>query len=123
VIDDEIDVADVIAEILTAEGLDVEVAASGSAALKRLKERHFDLVLSDLKMPGLDGPRLYELIAASQPALAGRIGFVTGDAMSPRMQRFLKESRRPFVEKPITPAEIQRIVAELADGSGRETAA
>jgi CheY-like chemotaxis protein len=82
--------------------------------LRLLGDRVYDAILSDLKMPGLDGPRLYGHLAANAPELVGRLGFVTGDAMSPTARSFLKTADRPYVEKPATPDDLRDLLARLA---------
>jgi CheY-like chemotaxis protein len=110
VIDDEADVAEILADILRVDGHNVEIAESGEAALARIKEQDFDIILSDLRMPGLDGPSLYRIIEKRKPALLSRLAFVTGDTMSPKIKRFLRGAGRPFIEKPITPQEVRDLV-------------
>ena len=60
VVDDEEGIRAMLAEILIADGHVVEQAADGREALERLREAEYDLVISDLIMPRLDGPGLYE---------------------------------------------------------------
>jgi PAS domain S-box-containing protein len=110
VIDDEADVAEILADILRGDGHSVEIAGSGEAALTMLTERHFDVILSDLRMPGLDGPSLYRIIEKRKPELLSRLAFVTGDTMSPRIKKFLRGAGRPYIEKPITPQEVRDLV-------------
>jgi PAS domain S-box-containing protein len=69
VVDDEADVLDVLADILRGDGHDVDTADSGDAALERLRDRDFAVVVSDLRMPGLDGPGLYEKLRQELPAV------------------------------------------------------
>ncbi|MBI4013345.1 MAG: response regulator, partial [Candidatus Rokubacteria bacterium] len=85
VVDDETEVADVLAEMLSADGHAVETAASGAIALEKLRARVYDLVLSDLRMPGLDGPGLYREVERRHPRLARRFVFLTGDTLSPEI--------------------------------------
>ncbi|WP_374441412.1 PAS domain S-box protein [Stella sp.] len=117
VIDDEVDVADVLAAMLRRQGDRVETAMSGGDALLHLRRGTFDLVLSDLRMPGLDGETLYRILAEEQPETVRRLGFITGDAMGSRAQRFLARSGRPYLEKPITPADLSRLVAAIGGGA------
>ena len=58
VIDDELEIAEMIAEMLTRQGFVAEVATSGEEALAELRRHSYDLVLSDVRMPDLDGPAL-----------------------------------------------------------------
>ncbi len=114
VVDDEPEVAEVVADILESDGHGVSVANGGEEALALVAERPFDLVISDLRMPGIDGPALYERLVELRPEMRGRVAFLTGDTMSERVRRFLVESGRPCLEKPITPDEVRRFVRELA---------
>ena len=116
VIDDEADVAEILADILHNDGHRVEVAESGEAALVRITERDFDVILSDLRMPGLDGPSLYRIIEKRKPELLPRLAFITGDTMSPRIKKFLRGAGRPHIEKPITPQEVRDLVRLVAGG-------
>ncbi|MCP5153127.1 MAG: PAS domain S-box protein [Ectothiorhodospiraceae bacterium] len=114
VVDDEHDVSEMLGEILREEGHEVLVASDGGEALDALAAREFDVVLSDLRMPGLDGPALYRRLADERPALAARTAFITGDTMSERLDRFLADSGRPCIDKPFSPSEVRAVVRELA---------
>ena len=115
VVDDEAGVAELIAEILTKDGFQVDVAGTGAEALQRLGAARYDVVLSDLNMPELDGAGLFDALVENHPDLAERTGFITGDTMGVASQEMLRRSRRPFMEKPVTPAELRRLVHELLD--------
>ncbi len=115
VIDDEEEVAEVIEQILLSDGFQVTRAGSGESALSTLARGSFDVILSDLRMPGLDGGQLYDHLAAERPALLERLGFVTGDTVSPDARRFLERARRPVVEKPIAPQDIRALVRRLME--------
>lgn len=111
VVDDEAEVAETLKEILMAGGRrQVEVAEGGRMALAKLADDHFDLVVTDLVMPDLDGPALYREIKAKYPALAASIVFVTGDTLSHAARTFLDEADRPVIEKPFTPQEVRQVV-------------
>lgn len=120
VVDDEPDVAELVAEILKKEGFAVDLAASGADALRQLEDHSYDVVLSDLNMPGVDGRGLYEGMKNACPDLAGRIAFITGDTMGAASQKLLKETRRPHLEKPVSPAELRELVYGLLNGEERE---
>jgi two-component system NtrC family sensor kinase len=74
----------------------------------------YDLILSDLRMPGLDGPALYDWIAAERPALVDRIGFITGDTLGAGAARFIGRAGRPVIEKPFTPQSVAKLVDAIA---------
>lgn len=112
VVDDEVEVAEVFAEILESVGHDVEIAHGGLAGLEALRQRDFDLIISDLRMPDLDGRALSERAEALKPGLSRRFLFLTGDTLSPMARDFLADGARPHLEKPILPADLRLAVAE-----------
>jgi DNA-binding NtrC family response regulator len=67
VVDDEASQRDILRAILGAEGYAVATAPAGAEALKQARERHFDLVLTDLRMPGPDGLALVERLTREDP--------------------------------------------------------
>jgi CheY-like chemotaxis protein len=115
VVDDEIEVAEVLAEMLEADGHQVERAANGAQALERLGTGRYDLVLTDLKMPELDGPGLYREVERRDPGLLGRFVFLTGDTLSPEISDFLEQAGRPRLSKPFTPDEVRRAIAQALE--------
>ena len=112
VVDDEADVAEMVAEILETDGHDVEIAYGGRAGLEALGRGDYDLVVSDLRMPDLDGRALWDRAEDLKPGLSRRFLFLTGDTLSPLAREFLVEGARPHLEKPITPADLRLAVAE-----------
>jgi two-component system NtrC family sensor kinase len=110
VVDDEPEIRRMLAELLAAEGHVVEQAANGREALERLREKPCDLVISDLVMPGLDGPGLYEELRRRDPRMAQRLLFITGDTLSGAARSFLERTGRPAIEKPFVPAEVRAVV-------------
>ena len=73
----------------------------------------FDLVLSDIRMPDLDGPALYAWMKANRPDLTGVVAFVTGDTLSGIAADFLEGAHCPVLEKPFTPAALRALVADM----------
>lgn len=69
-VDDEAEVRGLLADLLAAAGQLVETVANGAEALDRLRERRYDLVLSDVRMPEPDGPGLYREIERRHPRLS-----------------------------------------------------
>jgi nitrogen fixation negative regulator NifL len=122
VVDDEPDVAQVLADALTRAGYTVETAANGRDALTAIAERDdIHVVLTDMKMPELDGPGLYRAVAAQRPDLLDRFAFMTGDTLSPITSAFLKDVGAPALMKPLDLDDVARLVARLV-GAGREPA-
>ena len=114
VIDDEVDVADLNVEVLERGGYTADAVYQAENAFDMLRQHRYDVILSDLNMPDVDGRGVFEAISTEFPELVSRTGFVTGDTMGKASQIFLKESRRPYIEKPVSPKELRAFVAQLS---------
>jgi signal transduction histidine kinase len=113
VVDDEPDVAGFLVELLRFEGHDVDVAANGAEALDKIGERSYHAVLSDTRMPVLDGVGFYREIERRHPELHGRVAFMTGDTLSAEKREFLDRTGAPSLMKPFSLDEVQRVVQRL----------
>jgi two-component system NtrC family sensor kinase len=113
VVDDEAEIRDALSEILTGARHRVVTASSGREALERLAAERYDAILTDIRMPDLDGRALYLEIERRWPGQLGRVVFVTGDTLASGLRKFVSESGRPVIEKPFLPSEVRRVVAEL----------
>jgi PAS domain S-box-containing protein len=113
VVDDEPEISSMLGDILAGDAARVDFADNGWAALDLLAEHHYDAILADLRMPGLDGAALFGKIVEQYPELASRVIFITGDALSPGMAKFLSELDAPVIEKPFVPADVKQCLAEL----------
>jgi CheY-like chemotaxis protein len=117
VVDDEADVGEFVAEVLLKEGFHVDLAQSGKYALECLQQDRYDAVLSDLNMPDVDGRGLYDVLSRDYTDLAKKTAFITGDTMGASSQKLLQESQRPYLEKPVSPDELRKLVyGLLSDG-------
>jgi putative nucleotidyltransferase with HDIG domain len=67
IVDDEEAIREVVSTLLTAQGYKCDTAANGEEAINKMREGGFDLVLSDLVMPGVDGLKLIELVRGYDP--------------------------------------------------------
>ena len=112
-VDDEPEIAEILAELLGADGHRVEIAASGREALEKLDAAEFDLIVSDLRMPDIDGPGLYRRLESEQPRLLERMVFITGDTLGLGVDEFIEKSGRPCIEKPFTPEDVRAAVEEV----------
>lgn len=121
VVDDEEDIGALIAEVLKREGYLVDQVGSGAQALERLAGQGYDVVLSDLNMPDVDGKTLFATLKREHPEMVSRIAFITGDTMGPTSQKTLQEAGRPYLEKPVAPEELRQLVQDImAEGGGRD---
>ena len=117
IVDDEPNVAEVAAEMLIYDGHVADVVTSGQQALERLARSQYDIVLTDVKMPDLDGPGLYRTIRQLHPELASRVAFFTGDTLSPTTSAFLADSGAVCVRKPFSINSLRAAVNRIASSS------
>lgn len=109
-VEDERFVGELLAEYLALEGYEVDRAMDGREALALVRQRDYALIVSDVRMPDVDGPAFYRELQVVRPELTRRMVFVTGDVVSSGTRRFLDETSLRYLEKPFTIAEFQRVV-------------
>jgi two-component system NtrC family sensor kinase len=102
VIDDESSINDLVTSILTDEGYQVDAAHTSELGLCKLLEEEHALVLCDMRMPVMDGKRLYREVERAKPHLISRFIFMTGDVMSEATRTFLEETGNLYLTKPFT---------------------
>ena len=112
-VEDEAALATAMAESFTDAGYLVDRAGDGEEALLRLQDGHYDLIISDLKMPRMDGIQLFGALRASNPEMTERILFVTGDVIGTDAERFLAETGCRWLAKPFRLNELIRVAREV----------
>ena len=112
-VDDEVEIAQTLADLLEPEGHTVDLAANGAIAFAKLQKNTFDVIISDLRMPVMDGPTLYKTLAQALPVYLNRIIYVTGDTLSAHVQSFLSEHPVLVVEKPYRLVDIHHAIEEI----------
>lgn len=104
VVDDEPAILEVIQAILLDRGYDVDVAANGVEALEKLEQSHYDLMLSDVKMPQMDGMELLQ-----------KVGFLYPDLITVMLSAFanikdavaaIKLGAYDYIAKPVYPEDL-----------------
>ena len=103
VIDDEAPIRNALRRFFERRGWTVDEAVDGAhglAAVMSSAQGPFDIMICDLKMPGVSGMELYSTLSAQRPELLGRLIFATGDVASPDAAAFLQRTRCPVLEKP-----------------------
>ncbi len=119
IVDDELELGQTLADILAPDGHMTTLAENGKKALEALKHRDFDLIISDLRMPVMDGPSLYRELEKQMPRYAERILFVTGDTLSIAVREFLNATGLDVIEKPYSPEEVRRALVLHMRGGRR----
>jgi CheY-like chemotaxis protein len=113
VVDDDPLVVQWLADSLSAEGHDVDVAGDARAALSRLEETSYDLIVSDLRMPEMDGVAFYRLLERERPQAARRMLFLTGNTEAAEYRAFVAEKRDRTVTKPVDLTELNRAARRI----------
>ena len=113
IVDDEPELAQVLSEILRSAGLETTQVHSGQEALDWLEGHQCDFILSDIRMPDMDGPALWRELTRRHPVLSRRTAFITGDTLSASIAPFLQQTGRPWLEKPFTPEQVLELIARI----------
>ena len=108
IVDDEPIVRDSLTHWFTEEGYHVEASASAAGALARLAAGEIDLVIADIRMPGIDGMELLEKIQAEQ--LDTSVIMMTGYASVETAVRALKHGAFDYITKPFDPDDLSLVV-------------
>jgi signal transduction histidine kinase/ActR/RegA family two-component response regulator len=113
VVEDEPTVATLIADLLREEGMRADVLLDGHHALQQAERESYDLVICDVKMPGMDGQRFYQILVQRQNPLHEHVLFVTGDILAPRTREFLERYQLEHVAKPFRMEELTAAVRRM----------
>jgi len=113
VIDDEPLVAALMADILGLEGYEVDTAKNGREGVEKIAARSYDVILSDLRMPELDGVGLYRELEQQHPHLLPRLAFVSGTTEPPEYASFLERTGATVLGKPFGITDVHRLVQRI----------
>ncbi len=100
IVDDESSIRRALTRYLEREGHTVDAVATGAEALQLTRERRYDGILLDLRMPEQSGDSVYAALLESDRDHAERVVFATGDVESDAAREFLRTAKRPYVSKP-----------------------
>lgn len=110
VLDDEIMIAQLLGEILSTLGYEPSVSGHPNEALTLVQSGSFDLIVSDFRMPQMDGRGFYEELVKLRPEFRDRVIFITGDVVNEETQAFLHSLPNPSLAKPFRIKEVEEIV-------------
>src|SRR3954469_9924243 len=108
IVEDETPLRQAIAEQLTDRGFRVEQAESGEAAIGKLADFAFDIILTDLRLPGMDGSAVVEAAVARYPDIVAIV--ITGYGTVKDAVEALKRGARDFVSKPFQIDELLHVL-------------
>ncbi len=112
VVDDEEVVVELLQRVLGEDGHWVRGVTDGRTAQELLANEDFDLVISDVKMPGMDGAEFHAYLQSVRPDLAARTIFMTGDRLSPDTAEFLRSCNARLLEKPFDRDKLEAVIQE-----------
>ncbi|MGB4726552.1 MAG: sigma-54 dependent transcriptional regulator [Thermogutta sp.] len=119
IVDDEKIKRVTLADDLAAQGYEVETAADGEEALERLRDRHFDVVVADVKMPRVDGLELLRYIKQGEQAPATDVIMMTAYGSIQLAVESMKLGAYDFITKPFRNEDLFPVLARLQKERGR----
>ena len=113
IVDDEPSVVRGLARLLRHDGSTVDTAANGHLALAYLQAHRYDVVLCDLRMPGLDGPAFYDILCRQHAYLRPRVLLLTGETLGAASTALLAQCGQPWVYQPCNAAEVRSALQQM----------
>ncbi|MDU0458309.1 MAG: sigma-54 dependent transcriptional regulator [Geobacteraceae bacterium] len=104
VVDDEAVIRDGLQRTLAGDRFEVETCKSGHAAIELLQEKEYDLIITDLKMPGMNGIEVLKAVKGLQPDIP--VIMITGYATVDTAVEAMKNGATDYITKPFTPQQI-----------------
>ncbi len=111
IVDDEAHIAEALSAFLAQQRYEVRTAPNAITALELLDREAFDLVLSDVRMPGMDGLEFHEAAGRRHRRYKQRFIFMSGYLMHARVKAHLAATGLPCIEKPFSFDELRRTIA------------
>ena len=112
VVEDEEVIRDLLKRLLLKDGHRVTAVSNGEEALKFVREKPCDLVISDLKMPGMDGISLYYRLSEIRPQLKKHFILITGTIQN-EVNQFSEATGSLYLQKPFKQSELRRVFSSI----------
>lgn len=113
IVDDEKNIRLTLSAALESLKLDTDTAVNGEEALGKLEEKHFGLILLDLKMPGMDGIDVLRRVRQTRPDI--KVIIITAHGTIESATQAMKLGAVDFIQKPFSPEEIRELVNRVFD--------
>ncbi|MBW1849949.1 MAG: response regulator [Deltaproteobacteria bacterium] len=115
-LDDEPIVGKRLKPALTKIGCDVEVFQEPKKALERIREKEFDIVVTDIRMDEIDGMQVLENVISKSPRT--KVIMITGYAMMSLAREAMDKGAFDFIAKPFQPDDLRKVIAKAAKALG-----
>lgn len=119
VVDDEEVIGDLLVDLLSMMNYTVDVGQDGAAGLALLEQHEYAGIVSDIKMPGMNGIDFFRRVGEQFPHMVDRFIFSSGDTISPDTHEFLTESGRPYLRKPFNLSDLRALVSRVIAGADK----
>jgi len=114
VVDDETALRNALLRFLDRRGIRGRGVADGAEALELLRQADFDVIISDVRMPGMSGRDFLERLRRERSDLLARLVFATGDTFAPETAALIRDSGVPTVTKPFDFAALEQVLRQVA---------
>jgi len=114
IVDDEAIIRDFLSEVL--EDYDIAVACDGDEAIAKLKERSFDLIITDLRMPKVPGQEVVKAARELRPN--AKVVVISGYSSLHTVSQSVSHGACAFLSKPFSIKELMQTVTTALEGSG-----
>ena len=112
-VDDDPLITELVVDMLGMEGHEVDTAPDGIEALRRLESQRYDLIITDLHMPKLDGSGFYRQLTERRTHPLRKIIFLTGTTGTSPEHRLIQESGVPILLKPFNVVDLIELVRRM----------
>jgi PAS domain S-box-containing protein len=120
VVDDEPGIRQVTARFLNRSGMQVRAVSDGAEALRALRAQAFDVILCDVRMPGMNGRDFLIRLREQAPELVSTLIFATGDTLDADTSALLADAGAPSLVKPFDFDALERLVRDVAARASRQ---
>jgi signal transduction histidine kinase/CheY-like chemotaxis protein len=116
VVDNESQILNSISTCLRKAGFNTDVTTDGASAFELATHGRYDLILCDVRMPGMDGIQLYLALHDHKPESTENFIFMSGDTVDTSALSFVEGTEKPFLAKPFTLSHMLEVIRDQLDG-------
>jgi len=119
VVDDEKYILDFLTEVFRLLPFIVDTAADVQTGLDKIRICEYDLIITDYRMPQMNGKDMFNWVKENRPSLVSRIVFMTGDTVNPETHSFFTDNRIRYLTKPFKIEEIKDMVMQTLEAGNQ----